>query len=151
MLEYTYNYKLHIAFQNLMEDYRVDAWSGIHKLFSSYRDVLPWIYRDKRRYNFENVGISCPADVSDFLHQFGKKYKAYISQHAVDFEAQTEKDLIETVSVLFRNELEKQQLYDADVIDALRAIYPDYTLFARDLLYYPYQVCNIIFVSLLSG
>ena len=81
MLEYTYNYKLHIAFQNLMEDYRVDAWSGIHKLFSSYRDVLPWIYRDKRRYKFENVGISCPADVSDFLHQFGKKYKAYISQH----------------------------------------------------------------------
>ena len=84
MLEYTYNYKLHIAFQKLMEDYRVDAWSGIHKLFSSYRDVLPWIYRDKRRYKFENVGISCPADVSDFLHQFGKKYKAYISQHAVD-------------------------------------------------------------------
>ena len=47
MLEYTYNYKLHIAFQNLMEDYRRDAWSGIYKLFSSYRDVLPWIYRDK--------------------------------------------------------------------------------------------------------
>ena len=73
MLEYTYNKKLQIAFQNLMEDYRRDAWSGIYKLFSSYRDVLPWIYRDKRRYNFENVGISCPADVSDFLHQFGKK------------------------------------------------------------------------------
>ena len=146
MLEYTYNKKLQIAFQNLMEDYRRDAWSGIYKLFSSYRDVLPWIYRDKRRYNFENVGISCPADVSDFLHQFGKKYKAYIRQHAVDFEAQSKKELIETVSILFRNELEKQQLYDADVIDALRAIYPDYTLFARDLLYYPYQVCNIIFV-----
>ena len=105
-----------------------------------------WWIRVEFYSKFENVGISCPADVSDFLHQFGKKYKAYISQHAVDFEAQSEKELIETVSILFRNELEKQQLYDADVIDALRAIYPDYTLFARDLLYYPYQVCNIIFV-----
>lgn len=101
----------------------------------SYKDILPWVEGKEKDFNFRNCGKKSEIELRDVIESFSKFYFTYKGTPSVrEREAEADAKLVEAITFLLKNEFEKENNYDADVINNVYSVYPQWTLLAEDLV-----------------
>lgn len=128
-------------YEKLQKKVSVRTRNVIKNNVPSYKDILPWVERKEKDFNFRNCGKKSEIELRDFIELFSKFYFTYKNSPSVkEKNAEIDARLVETITFLFQNGLEKENNFDTAVNNNLCNVYPKWTLLAEDIVKQTEQV-----------
>lgn len=113
----------------------------INNNIPSYKDMLPWVGRNPKDFNFRGCGMKSKIEIRGFIDSFSDFYYKYLESPSYKKrEEQIDANRIKTISFLIQNECEKRGSNGPNIINFLFEVYPDLALLSEDIAKFPEQI-----------